>query len=203
MLLWSWGKWIATDFNMVPLPLLLTPWVLRLFVCVVFKADSPGAYHHCSAGQITEHTSNHRNGHSTSSSSSLSPHQPLCGVPRPPWGGGNKKAYGHISLTLLAGVQLASGKLARKATSGHREANDKVNDVLVRYRNLSLFGCSYLHGRRPGDVCASIVCTCYTRISPFSFCMNTKYGEGQTLGASFVPCIVGVINLSRWSMKPK
>lgn len=169
MLLWSWWKWIATDFNTVPLPLLLTPWVLRLFVCVVFKADSPWAYRPCSAGQITEHTSNHRHGHCTSSSSLLSPHQPLYGVPRPPWRGGNKKPYGHISLTLLAGVQLASGELARKATSGHREANDKVNDVLIRYRSLSLFGCSCLHGPRPGDVCASIVCIWHTGYLAFVF----------------------------------
>lgn len=90
-------------------------------------------------------------------------------VVRPPLGGGNKKPYGPISLTLLAGVQLASRELAREATSGHREANDKVNDVLIRYRSLSLFGCSYLHGPRPGEVCASIVCVCYSRYLAFLF----------------------------------
>lgn len=144
---------------------------------LVFKVSSQWAYCHCSAGQITEHASNHRT--DVQPAAALPPHQPLCWFPRPPWGGENNKRYGHISPTLLARVQLISWGLARKAMSGHREANDHVNNVLTRYRSLSLFGCCKPTGPRPGNVCMSIFCICYTRYLAFLFLYEREIWEGK------------------------
>lgn len=134
----------------------------------------------CSAGQMTDHATNHSDGQ-----------QPLflptghaVGV-LDPRQGGNEKPYGHVRPTLLAAVPLASWELAGKA----------VSERMTRSTSLAgLLGCSQLTG---GPQTMSIFCICYTGYLTFLFLYEQEIGGGKNTWSFIYSCIAEVINRGR------